>query len=121
MPDFRLVRAFFGLWWVLGVVLIFLSLQTVRSGLSAGPTVDGHAVVLGSIEALAALLFLLPQFMRVGGVVLLATFAFAFVVHAARGQFAGPLLVYGAAVLFVLVHGPVSTHLLSRNRNGHAV
>ena len=105
MPRHNLVRAFVGLWWTLGGVLFVLSIQTVWHGLTAGG--DAHAVVLGSIEAIAAVLFLVPRTLRTGGAGLLATFVVAFVLHAARGQLASPLLVYAAGVVFVMVHGPV--------------
>jgi len=102
----RLVTAFYAMWWVLGATLVYLSLQTVWVGLqSAHP--DLHAVLIGSVEAVAALLFLIPSVMRVGGVGLLATLAIAFVVHLAGGHFAAPLPVYAAGVTFVTIHGPV--------------
>lgn len=68
---------------------------------------DIHAIVLGSVEALAALLFLIPPTMRLGGYGLLGTFGFALLIHATRGQSAGSLLIFAAAVFFVIVHGPV--------------
>ena len=43
---------------------------------------------------------------------LLLTIAVAFLLHSLRSQFAGPLLVYAAAVLFVMVHGPVPLRYL---------
>jgi hypothetical protein len=68
---------------------------------------DIHAIVVGSIEAMAALFFLVPHTMRLGGYALLGTFGLALVIHGARGQFAGSLLIFAAAVFFVIVHGPV--------------
>lgn len=64
-------------------------------------------MLVGGFEAVAALLFLAPRTMRLGAVGLLATFAFAFLLHAGRWQFRGDLLVYAAAVGFVAVHGAV--------------
>jgi uncharacterized membrane protein YphA (DoxX/SURF4 family) len=104
----HLVRSFLALWWVLGGVLLLLSIQTVRSALVlGGPHPDMHAVLIGSVEAVAALLFLIPPLMRVGGAGLLFTFAVAFLLHSLHGQFAAPLLVYAAGVVFIMVHGPV--------------
>jgi hypothetical protein len=108
MPTPRLVTAFYAMWWVLGATLAFLSVQTVWLGLGSGhATLDVHAVLIGSAEAVAAVLFLVPSVMRVGGIGLLATLAIAFVVHLASGHFAAPLLVYASGVTFVTVHGPV--------------
>jgi hypothetical protein len=113
MPDTKLVRAFFALWWALGVVMFLSGVQSAWSAfgpLSSG--LDAHALLLGSVEAVAAVLFLVPGVMRVGGYGLLATLGIAFLVHAARGHFSGPLLVYAAGVIFVIVHGPVPARLL---------
>jgi uncharacterized membrane protein YphA (DoxX/SURF4 family) len=113
MPPRRLVCAFVALWWTLGLVLLWLSVRTVIQAAGSGVShEDLHAVILGSIEAIAAVLFLIPPTMRVGGIGLLLTFAIAFLVHTTRGQFAAPLLIYAAGVLFVIVHGPVSVRAL---------
>lgn len=49
---------------------------------------------------------MVPRTVRLGGGVLLAVFAVAIGVHALTGEFASTLLVYGAAVVFVMAHGP---------------
>lgn len=108
MPQRNLVRAFMALWWTLGVVLLVLSIRTALHALAPGwPGADVHAAVLGSIEAVAAVLFLVPRTTRAGGLGLLATFAVALLLHAAQGEFAAHLLIYAAGVLFVVVHGPI--------------
>ena len=112
MPQSNLVRAFLALWWTLGAVLLVLSIQTVIHGT---PGSDVHAVVLGAVEAIAAVLFLIPRTMRVGALGLLATFAVALLFHAAHGQLGTPLLIYAAGVLFVMVHGPVPLHAHGRD------
>lgn len=52
---------------------------------------------------------------------MLLTIAIAFAVHTALGQFRGDLLVYGAVVLFVAIHGPLTATqygaAVSRRRN----
>jgi hypothetical protein len=50
-------------------------------------------------------LFLMPATLRLGAGLLIATFALAFLAHAAQGEVRGPLLVYAAATAFVMVHG----------------
>jgi len=111
-PRRALVRAFYGLWWTVGIVIFYLSVTTVRGALGRGhDAADLHALIIGSVETIAALLFLVPRTMTWGGVGLLATFAAAFLIHAHAHHFAAHLLIYAAAVLFVMVHGPVSnTH-----------
>jgi hypothetical protein len=65
-------------------------------------------MLLGGVEAAAAVLFLLPRAMRVGAVGLLLTIGIALTVHAVMGQFRGDLVLYAAAVTFVMVHGPLT-------------
>jgi len=109
MTQRHLQRAFLILWWTLGVLLLIGSIQTALHGRGTGPgRGDIHAVVLGSVEAIAAVLFLFRRTMRVGGAGLLVTFVIAFIIHATRGQFAASLLIYAASVFFAVVHGPVS-------------
>jgi hypothetical protein len=117
MPSRHLVRAFFALWWILGLLLLAYSVGTAWHALRFG-TGGGslHVAALASVEAVAALLFLVPSTMRVAGVCLLATFAVAFVVHAGRGEVASQLLLYAASVIFIMVHGRVPARMLL----GHA-
>lgn len=107
MPDTPLHRSFAVLYLTVGAVVLIQSIQTVlaavRDLLPAGG--QHHAIVLGSAEALAAILFLVPRTMRRGADVLLVIFALAFGLHAVRGELALALVVYGAAVLFVRTHG----------------
>ncbi len=108
MPRRSVLIAFVILWWTLGVFLLVASVQTVIYSRGAGRPSDIHGLVIGSIEALAAVLFLIPRTLRIGGVGLLVTIAIALLIHAARGQFPAILLVYAAGVFFVTVHGRVS-------------
>ena len=107
MPHARLVRAFVALWWTIGVLLLYLSLKTVHAGFASGGGHDGHLVLVGGFEALAAVLFLIPRTLRIGAVGLLMVFALVFLIHASRLQFRGDILVYAAVVSFVAVHGSV--------------
>jgi hypothetical protein len=65
-----------------------------------------HLVVLGGLEAAAAILFLLPRTVGLGALGLILACGTAFVAHAAMGQWRGDLLVYLAAVFFIAHHGP---------------
>jgi len=102
MLDARYLRLAFLLFQlVLGAALVSGSVHTV---IHLGPS-DPHALVIGSVEALAAIAFLVPRTMRVGAGVLLLVIALAFVIHALRGEWRPDLLVYLAGVLLVAVHG----------------
>jgi uncharacterized membrane protein YphA (DoxX/SURF4 family) len=107
MPPRTLVRAFVVQWWTAGVLLLFWSVRTAEQAAQAGQAHDPHVVLLAVVEAISALLFLLPRTMRVGAVGLLFTFAVAFFAHAMQREFRGDLLLYGAVVSFVAVHGAV--------------
>lgn len=106
MQSRNLIRAFLALWWTLGLLLLWYSVRTVMDALS-GPDTPGHLhiVILASLETLAALLFLIPRTMRVGGIGLLVIFVAAFALHAAHREFASQLILYAAAVTFIVVHG----------------
>lgn len=94
-------QAFVGFHLTLGVTLFT---QSVTAVVDLGRA-DPHVLVLGWLEALAAVLFLVPRLMRVGAVLLLGSLAAAIAIHATRGQFPGALPVYAAGVIFVAVHG----------------
>jgi hypothetical protein len=107
VSDRKLSRAFAILYLTLGLVVAIQSLNTVAQAIrGAMPAGDRHhALILGGLETLAAVLFLIPRTMRLGAHALLVIFALAFALHAARGDVAWPLLAYGAAVFFVRTHG----------------
>lgn len=102
MFDARYLRhAFLLFQLVLGAALFWGSVHTV---IHLGPS-DPHALAIGSVEALAAVAFLVPRTMRAGAGVLLVVIALAFVIHALRGEWRPDLLVYAAGVVLVAVHG----------------
>jgi hypothetical protein len=108
MPPRSLLRGFLFLWLVTGIVLLIGSLETVRSAVGSSHHANPHLALLGSVEGLAAALFLVPRSMRVGAIGLLLTIFIAFAVHTALHEFRGDLLLYSATVLFVLIHGPLT-------------
>ena len=108
MPPRNLMRGFLFLWLVTGLVLLTGSLETVRSAVGSSHHANPHVALLGALEGLAAALFLVPRWMRVGAIGLLLTIFTAFAVHTALHEFRGDLLLYSAAVLFVLIHGPLT-------------
>jgi hypothetical protein len=106
MPGALFRSTFIAFHLTLGVVLLILSVMTLSHAL--GPQAGGashHLALLAGVEGLAAFLFLLPGTVRVGGVGLLLTFAVAIAMHAMRGEFPGPLLIYAAGTVLVMAHG----------------
>ena len=102
------VRAFVGLWWTVGIVICFLSARTAWRARQGAFPHGRHLMMLAAVEAICSLLFLLPRTMRMGAAGLLLTFALAFFVHVAQGQFPAELLIYAASVTYVALHGPVA-------------
>ena len=108
MPSRSLLRSFLALWMGTGLILLIASATTMREAWTGARHSNPHLVLLGGVEALAALLFLLPRTFRLGAVGLLGAIGIAFAVHAVLGQFRGDLLLYAVVVLFALVHGPLT-------------
>jgi hypothetical protein len=104
MTELTVRRSFIALHLTLGVVVLFESVRTLVHALGA-PASHLHLGVLATVETIAALLFLWPRTLRIGGGALVVIFLIAVVTHALRGEFSAPLLVYAAAALFVTVHG----------------
>jgi hypothetical protein len=107
MPSRSLVRAFLALYVTLGVIVLAESVRTVMAAVGGHfhPHDRSHAILLGCLESVAAVLFLIPRTMRLGAAGLLLVFVLAFLRHALGGEPPLALLVYGVAVLFVRVHG----------------
>jgi hypothetical protein len=93
----------------LGLIVLYGSVRTALGGLHAGASGGGnwHLVLLGTLEAVGAVLFLLPRCTRLGGGIMLATFAIAIMAHAVQREVPGNLLVYAVATWFVMAHGNV--------------
>ena len=111
-PPRSLVRSFLGLYVTLGIVILVQSVETVLAARTGGLHSPDrlHALILGSVEAVAAVAFLVPRVMQAGAMALLAIFALAFGLHLIQGSPNLVLLVYGAGVLFVRVHGVSGYH-----------
>ncbi len=90
---------------MLGLVVFLLSISALRRAMAPQPhgNFNLHLVILAAAEALAAILFLIPKTLDIGGTVLLVVFAIAVAVHGIRGELS--LFVYAAGVLLVMVHG----------------
>ncbi|HUI65569.1 MAG TPA: hypothetical protein VL126_12080 [Bacteroidota bacterium] len=114
MDHLNVRRSFVLFHLTLGIVIL---VQSVRTALRADFLHDGnplgsHLVVLATIEAIAALLFLIPRTLKIGSILLFAVFAFVLLIHGIMNQL--DLLVYAAGVLFVFFHGSAFGRGLSR-------
>jgi uncharacterized membrane protein YhdT len=96
------------LYWSLGLVVLLQSCLLAFA--PAGKRAFGHIglpdwirMVLAGSEILAAVLFLIPRAMVVGGYLLLAIFGVAMLIHVLHGQWeVGGLVIYAMAVLVIL-------------------
>ena len=93
---------FIGFHFTLAIVVLLQSIWGVKHALS---TANHALLVLAIVEILAAIVFMIPQTVRLGGLVLLLVFAVAFLIHLLHGELDLRLLVYAAGTLFVIVHG----------------
>ena len=104
-------RSFIGFHLSLGVTLFYLSARTVVQAVHSGSGhLDPHLAIIGSVELIGAVLFLVPRLLRVGGALLLFSIGVAFLTHLAAGQFRGDLLVYATGTWFVMAHGAAWNH-----------
>lgn len=108
MPPRRLLRAYLALWMVTGLVLFLASAATVRAAWVRAGHGSPHLLLLGSVEGLAALLFIIPRTFRIGALGLLITIGIAFAFHTMLGEIRGDLLLYAVVVFFALTHGPLT-------------
>jgi hypothetical protein len=88
--------------WTVGLVVLWQSYRFAFSGAAHLGLPAWLVPVIGGAELLAAALFLVPKFQRVGGYTLLAIFAVAFTIHGLHGEVGLGLLVYAAAVFACL-------------------
>lgn len=101
--NHKMIRsAFIGFHFTLAIVVLLQSVSGVKHALST----DNHALlVLAIVESIAAMAFMIPKTIRLGGLVLILVFAVAFSVHLLHGELDLRLLVYAAGTLYVVIHG----------------
>ena len=107
MYDGKIKRAFIVFHLTLAVVILVLSVTTAVSaaGILDDTTPNWHLFTLATVEALAAVLFVIPRTTGLGGRLLMVILLFAFCLHAVGRDFQLPLLVYAAGAFFVVRHG----------------
>jgi len=87
---------------VLGIVILYAAGSTaLRGGFG-----NMHVRLVAGVEAVGAVLFLIPQTVRTGAWILLLTIVVAFAFHSSIGEWRGDLLIYAAGVALVAAHGP---------------
>jgi hypothetical protein len=96
-------RAFMVFHAVLGGGLVILSHNTLFREMHANGF--GHLTYVAALEMVGALLLLIPRTLRVGGFILLAILVPGFIFELAHGDWELDLLIYAAAVWFVMAHG----------------
>jgi hypothetical protein len=99
-------RRFFIIFHVtLAVVVLVQSLLTIFNPLHSSDESHLGEILpwFASVEALAAILFLIPQTLKAGAWILLAIFAIAIILHGPVEQIS--LFVYAAGVLLVMFQG----------------
>lgn len=95
--------AFIGFHFTLAIVVLLQSVWGVKHALS---TTNHALLVVAIVEILATIIFMIPQTIRLGGLVLLLVFAVAFSVHLLHyGELELGLLAYAAGTLFIVIHG----------------
>ena len=106
MTEYKRLRPTFILLHVsLGVLLGLGGATTAWEAYRAAGPHAAHLVALGGVEAVSALLFLLPRTLRLGAAGLVLCCGVALVVHLSMGQWRGDLVLYIVVVLFVAAHG----------------
>lgn len=107
MSCFPLRHSFIAFHLTLGIVVLTQSLLTVvhAAGLGDTPHLNVGLAWFAGAEVVAALLFLLPATLRLGGWSLLVIFIAAMVFHGLHGEWEITLLVYSAGVILVMAHG----------------
>lgn len=103
-PDPNLRRTFIGLHLTLALVALVQAGGLLHHAVGE-PAGHHHLLFLSAFQLLAALLFLVPRTMRIGGIFLVVIFVHGVLFDATRGDFPAASLVFAAATLFVTVHG----------------
>jgi hypothetical protein len=103
---------------VLSVVILIESIINVIHSLHS-QTVSHLGAILpwfAGLEAIAAVMLLIPQTLKIGGWILLVIFAAAIIVHGPVDEMA--LFVYAAGVMLLITHGSASLPESARSDDG---
>ena len=99
-------RSFVAFHLTLGLGLLFGSIQTLLHALApANRPSHQHLALVAAVEAIGAILFVLPGTLRPGALLLVLTIGLAFIAHAIQGEWRPDLAIYATGAWFVFVHG----------------
>lgn len=99
-------RAFLLFHAIVGGVLLLNGVMAVSHALHELDGRHGHLAMVGSLEALGALLFLIPRTVRWGGAALLVVLMGGVAMHLSQGDWEElHYLIYAAGVWLVIVNG----------------
>ncbi|MGB2868780.1 MAG: hypothetical protein WBD36_10030 [Bacteroidota bacterium] len=120
MASLSLRRSFVMFHLVLGLIILMKSLNTVLNVVQGHTTnaLGSHLALLALVEAVAAVLFLIPKTLKAGAWALIVVFLVAMAVHGIQHEL--DLLVFAAGVMFIRVHGAAYSRglLWSRQTGG---
>jgi hypothetical protein len=99
-------RSFIAFHLVLGLGLLALSIETLLHAL-APENIHSHQhiALIAAVEAVGAVLFLLPRVSRAGALLLVVVIGLAFVAHALEGEWRVDLAIYAAGAWLVYAMG----------------
>ena len=99
-------RSFITFHVVLGLGLLAESIRTLLHAMTPeNRHSHQHIAVIAAVEAVGAILLLLPRTLRPGALLLVLTIGPAFIVHAMQGAWRPDLAIYTAGAWFVFAHG----------------
>jgi hypothetical protein len=98
-------RAFTLFHFVLGFGILFLAARTAIDGVTGAHSLPPLLIIGAGIEALGAVLFMLPRTLRVGGTIMLLTMTTALILDSLSRHWRIDLLIYLAGTYCVMVHG----------------
>ncbi|HEX9394157.1 MAG TPA: hypothetical protein VF923_05875 [Gemmatimonadales bacterium] len=108
MTSVLVRRSFIAFHLVLGLGLLAGSIQTLRHAL-APENIHSHShqhlAVIAAVEAIGAVLFLLPRVSRAGALVLVAVIGLGFIAHSLQGEWRPDLAIYAAGAWLVYAMG----------------
>jgi uncharacterized membrane protein YphA (DoxX/SURF4 family) len=106
MASPLLRRSFIAFHLVLGLGLLTASIQTLLHALAPeNRHSHQHIALIAALEAIGAILFVIPRTLRPGALLMVFTIGSGFLLHAVQGEWRPDLAIYAVGTWFVLVHG----------------
>src|SRR5262245_11849557 len=90
---------------VLALSLLFMGVRALLHGLHELDGEHLHLAFVGALEAVGAVLLLLPRTVKVGGILLLFVVLPSFAIHLTRGELELRYLIYATGIWLVMSDG----------------